>query len=80
MTEPQAVLSTHWTEYPLFRGAYSYPQAGGSLEQFEVFKEVIGGRLLMAGEHTIADYHSTTHGALLSGRRAARAIQKSKLR
>lgn len=71
---PEAVLATHWSEYPNFRGAYSYPQVGGSSDQFEVFAAPIEDRLFFAGEHTIFDYHSTTHGALMSGMRAAKAI------
>lgn len=72
---PKAVLSTHWSENPLFRGAYSYPQAGGSPEQFDVFAKPVKDRLFFAGEHTIFDYHSTTHGALMTGVRAADAIR-----
>lgn len=71
---PEAVMTTHWSEYPNFRGAYSYPQVGGSPDQFEIFAEPIEDRLFFAGEHTIFDYHSTTHGALMSGLRAANAI------
>ncbi|AHD09160.1 Monoamine oxidase [Phaeobacter gallaeciensis] len=73
---PEAVLTTHWSEYPNFRGAYSYPQVGGSPDQFEIFAEPIEDRLFFAGEHTIFDYHSTTHGALMSGLRTANAITR----
>ncbi|MEX0346563.1 MAG: flavin monoamine oxidase family protein [Rhizobiaceae bacterium] len=72
--KPSAIVRTGWTTDPHFRGAYSYPQAGGTIAQFEIFQKPIANRILMAGEHTIFDYHSTTHGALLSGQRAARAI------
>ncbi|MGB0901388.1 flavin monoamine oxidase family protein [Halocynthiibacter sp.] len=72
--KPEATLSTHWSQDPLFRGAYSYPQAGGRLAQFKAFEPVIGGRLVLAGEHTIVDYHSTTHGAIMSGQRAAKLL------
>lgn len=71
---PEAVLTTHWSEYPNFRGAYSYPQVGGSPDQFEIFAQPLEDRLFFAGEHTIFNYHSTTHGALMSGLRAANAI------
>ncbi|WP_166415528.1 flavin monoamine oxidase family protein [Cochlodiniinecator piscidefendens] len=73
---PQTVLTTHWAEDPNFKGAYSYPQVGGSIAQYDSFGEPIADRLLMVGEHTIFDYHSTTHGALMSGRRAAVAISE----
>ncbi len=72
--EPSAVLTTHWSHAPNFRGAYSYPQAGGTVAQYEQFETPVAGRLFMAGEHTIFRYHSTTHGALLSGQRAADLI------
>lgn len=71
---PSEVLTTHWSQDPLFRGAYSYPQHGGSEQQFTAFQTPVQNRVFMAGEHTIFDYHSTTHGALMSGRRAARQI------
>lgn len=74
VTAPNAVLTTHWSQHPNFKGAYSYPQAGGSIAQYESFEKPIGNRLFMAGEHTVFNYHSTTHGALMSGRRAAKAI------
>lgn len=72
--EPNAILSTHWSENPNFKGAYSYPQIGGSPRQFDVFAMPVNERLLFAGEHTLFDYHSTTHGALISGARAAARI------
>jgi monoamine oxidase len=74
VTSPRKVLTTNWSKYPNFKGAYSYPQTGGSIAQFESFEKPIADRLYMAGEHTTFDYHSTTHGALLSGQRAAKAI------
>jgi monoamine oxidase len=74
---PHATLTTHWSENSNFKGAYSFPQAGGTIAQFKSFEEPISDRLFMAGEHTNFDFHSTTHGALMSGQRAARAILKA---
>jgi monoamine oxidase len=74
VTVPQAVLTTRWSEDPHFHGAYSYAQAGGSLSQFTEFERPLSGRLFFAGEHTFFDHLGTTHGALMSGRRAADAI------
>jgi monoamine oxidase len=73
---PQAVITTHWSQDPHFHGAYSYPQAGGSIGQFRAFERPVSGRLLFAGEHTEFDHLGTTHGALMSGRRAADTILK----
>ena len=74
VTEPLEVITTHWSQEPYFRGAYSFPQTGGTISQFESFADPVAGRLFFAGEHTIFSYHSTTHGALKSGVRAAEAI------
>lgn len=74
--KPREVRRTGWTTNPNFGGAYSYPQVGGTISQFEAFQQPIANRVFMAGEHTIFEYHSTTHGALLSGQRAAQAIAK----
>jgi monoamine oxidase len=73
---PTAVLTTHWSQDPHFLGAYSYPQAGGLIAQFRAFEKPVSNRVLFAGEHTEFDHLGTTHGALLSGRRAADAILK----
>jgi len=73
---PQSVLTTHWSQDPHFLGAYSYAQAGGSLAQFGEFEKPVRNRLFFAGEHTIFEYGGTTHGALMSGRRAADAIAR----
>ncbi|MBG6205809.1 monoamine oxidase [Labrenzia sp. EL_126] len=74
VTSPQSVLTTHWSKEPHFRGAYSFPRTGGSVADFTRLETPISGRLFMAGEHTNFDYHGTTHGALMSGRRAANDI------
>jgi len=71
---PAAVLTTHWSQDPHFLGAYSYPQAGGSITQFRTFEKPVSNRVVFAGEHTEFDHLGTTHGALMSGRRAADAI------
>lgn len=71
---PESVLCTRWSRDPHFLGAYSYAQAGGSLAQFRAFEKPRGNRVFFAGEHTNGAYRGTTHGALLSGHRAANAI------
>ena len=72
--KPVAALKTNWSREPHFMGAYSYPQAGGSPHDYAALAEPVGKRVFLAGEHTIFAYHSTTHGAVLSGERAAKAI------
>lgn len=75
VTEPVAVLRTSWSTDPLFRGAYSYPAAGAPRALWEAFATPASDRLVFAGEHTTFDYHSTTHGAYLSGQWAAEWIE-----
>jgi len=71
---PAAIRTTHWSQDPHFLGAYSYSQAGGSIAQFRAFEKPVSNRVVFAGEHTQFDHLGTTHGALMSGRRAAVAI------
>ena len=66
-------MTTHWSDYPNFRGAYSYPQVGGSPDQFEVFAQPIGDRLFFAGEHT-AITNTGMEGAMESAERAVGEI------
>lgn len=75
--QPNAVLATHWSQDTNFLGSYSFPQAGGSVDQFRAFEHPVKDRLFFAGEHTFFDYHGTTHGALMSGRRAAKRLEES---
>lgn len=71
---PIGVITTHWSQDPLFRGAYSFPAIGTRPAHFAAFAAPQTPRLHFAGEHTIFAYHSTTHGALMSGIQASKAI------
>jgi monoamine oxidase len=64
---------THdWLADPFARGAYSYPGVGGS-EAGDELAVPIDGTLFFAGEATESDGdNGTVHGAIASGRRAAR--------
>ncbi len=66
---------THnWRDDPFARGAYSYAPVGG-LEARQVLATPVADTLYFAGEATNTEGHAATvHGALASGRRAARAI------
>jgi monoamine oxidase len=72
--EPAEVLATHWATDPFTLGAYAFPQPGNSKSDFDGLGDPIGDRLILAGEHTIFDYAGTTHGAYMSGLRAAEYI------
>tara|TARA_B100000674_G_scaffold456088_1_gene430421 strand:+ start:3643 stop:5091 length:1449 start_codon:yes stop_codon:yes gene_type:complete len=74
VTEPIEVLATHWATDPYTLGAYAFPQPGNSKSDFDGLGEPIADRLILAGEHTIFDYAGTTHGAYMTGLRAAEYI------
>ncbi|MBV9927273.1 MAG: FAD-dependent oxidoreductase [Acidobacteria bacterium] len=69
---------THdWRSDPFARGAYSYPPVGG-VEAQEALARPVEGTLFFAGEATNTDGHNgTVHGAIATGRRAAREVLES---
>ena len=71
---PGEVRTTHWSTDPTTLGAYTYPRPGTERADFELLSEPVDERLFLVGEHTLFDFAGTTHGALMSGRRAARRI------
>ena len=73
LPDPVAALTTGWSSDPFALGAYSYIRAGSRPADWQVW-QTAHGRLAFAGEHTIWAHHGTTHGAVLSGRRAARDV------
>jgi monoamine oxidase len=73
-----ALLSGFWTHDwiadPYSRGAYSYPVVGGS-DAARALSRPIDGTLFFAGEATDTEMRTgTVHGAIGSGRRAARSV------
>ncbi len=63
-----------WQTDPFSRGAYSYVKVGGDTAQADLAAP-IEDRLFFAGEATdTSGYHSTVHGAIASGQRAAQEI------
>ena len=66
-----------WSADPFSRGAYSYVPAG-ALDARATLAEPVADTLYLAGEATDQGGHSATvHGAIASGRRAARQIVNS---
>jgi len=59
-----------WTTDPYARGSYSYAKPGHAGDR-AVWAAPVDGRLFFAGEATSPNFFSTTHGAYLSGLRAA---------
>ncbi len=72
--EPVDAVSTRWGSDPWTRGSYSYLPVGVDFETYRDMARPVGERLFFAGEATHSRFPSTVHGALLSGRRAARQI------
>jgi monoamine oxidase len=63
-----------WQADPFARGAYSYVPVGG-LEARAALAQPVENTLFFAGEATNSDGHTATvHGAIASGRRAAREV------
>lgn len=71
---PTQMLRTQWSKDTFSLGAYAYPTPGQKPHQFDDLSEPVADRLLLCGEHTIFDYMGTTHGACLSGLRAAEYV------
>jgi monoamine oxidase len=69
---------THdWQHDPFARGAYSYQMVGGAEAPKELAKP-LRGTLFFAGEATDAEGATgTVHGAIASGRRAARQVLRA---
>jgi polyamine oxidase len=74
--EPQALV-TRWATDPYSLGAYSFLPVGATPDDRAALQEPVHGRLLLAGEHTDLAAPATTHGALVSGRRAAARVISS---
>lgn len=72
--EPGQVLRTRWLTDPFSLGAYSFPTPGSSTSQFDNLSKPVEERLVLCGEHTNFNFLATTHGAYLSGIRAANTI------
>ena len=73
-TELNAAYFHNWDTDPFSRGAYSYVKVGGEGCQ-AALAAPLANTLFFAGEHTDTSGHNgTVHGAIASGRRAAREI------
>lgn len=72
--DPIAVARTRWASDAYAGGSYSYLSPGSGPEHRTSLARPVGRQLFFAGEATSAAYSGTVHGALLSGREAARQI------
>ncbi len=69
---PIAAQSTDWGADEFSRGSYSFTAVGSSEDDREALGEPVDGRLWLAGEAVQPQWHSTVHGAWISGAAAAR--------
>ncbi|HLO87116.1 MAG TPA: FAD-dependent oxidoreductase [Nostocaceae cyanobacterium] len=71
---PEDWLITRWGADQFTKGSYSYLPVGASNADREALAEPVANKLFFAGEATSKDYPATVHGALLSGKQAAKQI------
>lgn len=71
---PEAWLRTRWHADPFAYGSYSYLAPGSSGDDRDALAQSVDGVLFFAGEATSRGQAATMHGALLTGRRAAKEM------
>ncbi|MGC5342573.1 flavin monoamine oxidase family protein [Streptomyces sp. DT171] len=71
---PVKIAQSRWTQDADFRGSYSYTPRGATPDDRDALAAPVSNRLFFAGEATHSTCHQTVHGALLSGRRAAKEV------
>ena len=74
VTKVNNFIATSWLTDPFSRGAYSYVEETNKEYDFDNLLEPISNKLFLCGEHTIFKYAGTTHGAYLTGQKAAQSI------
>lgn len=76
--EPSGHQITRWAGDPFARGSYSFNALGSAPGMRKVLARPLENRLFFAGEATSTAHFGTTHGAYLSGIRAAREIASAR--
>lgn len=69
--DPVAAVVTSWADDPFTAGAYTHCPPGADPSMLDLLGEPVGGRLLLAGEHTQSARTGYADGAYVSGLRAA---------
>ena len=69
---PVAAQASGWWTDEFSRGSYSFTAVGSGDDDREALAEPVDGRLWLAGEAAHEQFHSTVHGAWLSGEAAAK--------
>jgi monoamine oxidase len=71
---PLDSIITRWHQDSFAYGSYSYMKIGSTSDDYKNLGKPIENKLFFAGEATSQQYPATVHGALLSGKRAAKEI------
>jgi len=75
--DPTGVQVSRWRSDPFCLGSYSFNAAGGTPSLRDALAQPLAQRLFFAGEATNTSAFGTTHGAYLSGLRAAAQLQST---
>ena len=75
--QPVAMQRTAWHTQSLSLGCYPHLVPGGNINACDVLFENIDQKIFFAGDYTSKKYMATTHGAFLSGKKAAYEISKT---
>ena len=73
---PSGSLITRWGKDPYSLGSYLAFGVGSSPKDIKELAKPIGKKVFFAGEATNRRYHSTVHGAYLSGLRVAKQVKR----
>jgi len=76
--QPTDYRVTRWQADPYSQGSFSFIPIGASFKDMKTLAKSIDNKIFFAGEGTNHKYFGTTHGAFMSGLRAAREINKIK--
>lgn len=71
---PRKSVASNWLSDRLSLGAYSFPGLTARGDDYDALAEPVSSGLVLAGEHTSAQWRGTMHGAYDSGIRAAQQI------
>ncbi len=72
--QPLDYQLTRWASDPFARGSYSYNAFGSTPAMRDALAQPLHQQVFFAGEATNKEYFGTTHGAYLSGLRAAKDV------
>jgi len=73
--QPTASYVTRWQDDPYTRGSFSFIPVPASFDDMKTYAKSVDKKVFFAGEGTNHVYFATTHGAFMSGLRAAKEIR-----